>query len=387
MGKSNSQKFLKQRRFWTLLPVIVFPFMTILFWLLGGGSGTQNAIQIKSGLNTHLPDANLKSQSALDKLSFYVMADRDSVKREEQVRMDPNFQDAVPSRERTEPIISEKGSELIRNKIGKLQRQTDETTYHAQTHKKETVENSGEVERLQMMMEQISQKRSDPEIDALNGTLDKLLELQNPTHVKKDVPFAKKDKLFTVTTKGSNADNSFFGKDSESNIGGFLSDTDDNKDFVKGAITAVVHSEQILVNGSVIKLRLLQEVFVNGQPIPAGSFVFGNASLINERMKVFISSIRFQDHLYPVGLSVFDMDGIEGIHIPGSGARESVKQSADQGLQSVGGMSFDPSLKAQAAAAGVNAAKSLLSKRIKQERVTVKSGYKVLLREENDKTN
>jgi hypothetical protein len=43
--------------------------------------------------------------------------------------------------------------------------------------------------------------------------------------------------------------------------------------------------------------------------------------------------------------------------------------------------SLDPSLKAQATATGINAVKNLLSKKAKLVKVTVKAGYKVLLKE------
>ena len=119
----------------------------------------------------------------------------------------------------------------------------------------------------------------------------------------------------------------------------------------------------------------------------SGSFVFGNSSIDNERLQVAVSSIQFQHHLYPVALTVFDMDGLAGINIPGSAGREVIKQSTDQGIQSIGGLSFDPSLKAQAAAAGVNAAKSLLGKSVKRLRVTIKAGYMLLLKDLNDKNN
>jgi hypothetical protein len=62
-----------------------------------------------------------------------------------------------------------------------------------------------------------------------------------------------------------------------------------------------------------------------------------------------------------------------------------VKQAGDQSLQSLGIVSMDQSLKAQAAAAGIGAAKSLLSKKVKQVRVTVKSNYIVLLKDVNAK--
>jgi hypothetical protein len=44
---------------------------------------------------------------------------------------------------------------------------------------------------------------------------------------------------------------------------------------------------------------------------------------------------------------------------------------------------MDPSLKAQAASEGIRAAKSLLSKKVKQVKVTLKAGYQVLLRDGN----
>jgi hypothetical protein len=44
---------------------------------------------------------------------------------------------------------------------------------------------------------------------------------------------------------------------------------------------------------------------------------------------------------------------------------------------------MDPSLKAQATSAGIGAAKSLLSKKVKQVKVMVKAGYKVLLKDKN----
>ena len=43
----------------------------------------------------------------------------------------------------------------------------------------------------------------------------------------------------------------------------------------------------------------------------------------------------------------------------------------------------DPSFKAQAAATGIGTVKNLLAKRTKMVKVTVKAGYKVLLKDKN----
>lgn len=149
------------------------------------------------------------------------------------------------------------------------------------------------------------------------------------------------------------------------------------------AIEAVVHANQILVNGAVIKLRFATDIYINGVLIPKGNYANGIASLDNERLEIEINSIRYGNNLFPVKLEVYDMDGLPGIYIPGAITRDVAKQSADNSLQLMELTTLDPSLKAQAAAAGINTAKSLLSRKVKLVKVMVKAGYKLLLRDKN----
>ena len=115
--------------------------------------------------------------------------------------------------------------------------------------------------------------------------------------------------------------------------------------------------------------------------------VSGLVSLENERLQVEIGSIRYNNSLFPVKLEVYDMDGLAGIYIPGAISRDVAKQSADNSLQLMELTTLVPSLKAQAAAAGINTVKSLLSKKVKQVKVMVKAGYRVLLRDKNINEN
>lgn len=150
---------------------------------------------------------------------------------------------------------------------------------------------------------------------------------------------------------------------------------------MKNAFGAVIYETQNLVDGSIVKMRLLDDMVIEQTMIPKGSFVFGKTSLEGERLHIQINSIRKENSLYPVKLNVYDLDGMEGIHIPGAITRDVVKQSADNSLQNIEMTSIDPSFKAQAATAGISAAKTLLTKKAKLVRVTVKSGYKILLKE------
>lgn len=79
------------------------------------------------------------------------------------------------------------------------------------------------------------------------------------------------------------------------------------------------------------------------------------------------------------------MDGMDGIYIPGAITRDVAKQSADRATQQIDISNLNPSIGAQAANAGIEAAKTLFSRKVKLVKVTVKAGYQVLLRDEKQK--
>ena len=79
------------------------------------------------------------------------------------------------------------------------------------------------------------------------------------------------------------------------------------------------------------------------------------------------------------------MDGIDGIYIPGAISRDVAKTSADRSLQTLGLNGVTDSWGAQAAEMGIEAAKSLMSKKVKLIKVVIKAGYQVLLYDEKQK--
>ncbi|MBL7852676.1 MAG: conjugative transposon protein TraM, partial [Cyclobacteriaceae bacterium] len=115
--------------------------------------------------------------------------------------------------------------------------------------------------------------------------------------------------------------------------------------------------------------------------------IYGVCAINGERLTVEVSSIRTGNSLLPVSLEVYDLDGLPGIYIPGAITRDAAKQASDDALQNVQLMSLDPSIAAQAAAAGVEAAKGLFSKKAKLIKVTVKAGYQVFLVDTNSTSN
>jgi len=389
------------------------------FWALGGGSGTGNENQLNkvAGLNLQLPDANLKMKRMKTNISFYQEADADSLKRAELLRNDPYYKDTHRESQfngcyrkiyttRTDSkrglntssykTVADINEQKIYQKINEINKQINQpditTTLNndPDNHGNDNNEQfSKDVDRMQEMMQMMNDKEEiDPEMQQLNGTLEKILDIQHPQRVKdklKEKSLQQKDVVFSVSKTPIKDNISLLdtSKHKTGTITGFYS-ANNNLDISEdNAVEAVVHANQTLVNGSVLKLRLTTDIYISGTLIPKGNFVYGVTSLNDERLEMEISSIRYGNSLFPVKLEVYDMDGLPGIHIPGAITREVAKQSADNSLQLMELTSVDPSLKAQAAAAGISTAKNLLSRKVKQVKVMVKSEYKVLLKSKN----
>ncbi|HRQ49920.1 MAG TPA: conjugative transposon protein TraM, partial [Agriterribacter sp.] len=224
----------------------------------------------------------------------------------------------------------------------------------------------------------------------INNVLEKVLDLQYPQRMRdklQEQSAISKGQVFAVTTPEYNSTISLLdtsGDGPDHNSTAFFSAYNEAVDSSRqNAIEAVVHETQTLVNGAVVKMRLMNDLFINGQLVRKGNFIFGTATLNKERLEISIHSIRNENSLLPVKLDVYDMDGMRGIYTPGAITRDVAKQSSDNALQSIALSSLDPSIGAQAASAGIETAKNLLSKRIRIVRVQVKAGYKILLKDNN----
>src|SRR4051794_1483694 len=99
-NKTHSARFLRQRNFLLFLPLLVLPSVTVIFYLLGGGTSATASTETttnKSGLNTSLPSASSKGEENWNKMQYYEKAEKDSVKRTELLKSDGNYHISVQS--------------------------------------------------------------------------------------------------------------------------------------------------------------------------------------------------------------------------------------------------------------------------------------------------
>ncbi|WP_461791344.1 conjugative transposon protein TraM [Pedobacter sp.] len=395
-------KLARERKFYTVLPIIALPFLTLLFWLLGGGSGVNGQEISEKGiksLNTELPVAGTEN-GPKDKLAYYELAEKDSAKLLEQMRNDTNYRpgangyygsSGMPINNYGDPTTQQ-----IYQNLSNLERQMQTgyaqapprwQDYNYESPKSYSGRSSSSTGYGNIGMDQ---PEHDPELDQLNAMLDKVMEIQNPELANerlKETTEKRRGQVYAVTTPKKSQEITLLDGDNKEQVGnGFYALAEKNPaNAPQNAIRAVVHEDQIIVNGSTIKMRLVDEIAVNGVNIPKDNFIFGTAQLSGERLVIKIESIRFGRSLFPVDLAVFDLDGLDGVYIPGSITRDAVKQSADRPLQSISLSSLDQSWGVQAAGAGVEMVKGMFSKKARLVRVKVKAGYQILLRDEKQK--
>lgn len=358
----------KQMKFYFALPLLALPFITIAFACMGGGKSKAGVSQTAKGLNTRLPDAYVIKDSTKDKMAFYEQATADSVKRSEQLKNDPytaKTEQTFTETDQAYAPIQEK-VHAVRQRISAPEYQESAPVINGDRNDFAKGKNRSE------------EKATDPELEAINQTLDKLAALQHPVTATPSTVLKNENAIKVHASSGS--DETFFGRrDSVVNRNPFF-DTE-NASRTDASFAAIVPISQVLLAGSVVKLQLSEPFVLAEKTIPKGTLIFGIAAIENERLLIHIPSVKFENTIYPVALSVYDLDGLEGIYIPGSLSRDVIKSTADQSLQSVNVLSLDPSLKTQAAIAGIGAAKSLLTRKVRQVKVRVESGYKILLKD------
>src|SRR5690606_8581027 len=84
----------------------------------------------------------------------------------------------------------------------------------------------------------------------------------------------------------------------------------------KSFIKAIVDEE--LKKGAMgerIAIRILDDIEVGGNIIPKDSRIYAQvAGFQDQRVKIAITTIMVEDKILPVDLSVFDLDGLEGLY-------------------------------------------------------------------------
>lgn len=149
-------------------------------------------------------------------------------------------------------------------------------------------------------------------------------------------------------------------------------------------LPVVVDHTTTLREGNYVALRLLESAHIGELRIPRQSLLIAQAKLGGNRLHLLVKSLEIGGRIIPVKLSAYDLDGQEGIYIPGAEQVSALKEVGANIGGSVGtSFTFASSAKDQIiseVARGVmQGASQLLQKKLRTLQVTLKGGYRLFL--------
>lgn len=137
-------------------------------------------------------------------------------------------------------------------------------------------------------------------------------------------------------------------------------------------VKAVIsNGNKAVKTGSTIKIRLSEDCTISGIKIKRNTVISGICSFTSERVKISVNSIRYNNQIYKCNYKVYEMDGIEGVYIPGGIKSEIVKDGADNSVDGANAQVSTP--------IGTFGLKSL-KKGIDQPTVLIRDGHKIILK-------
>lgn len=108
-----------------------------------------------------------------------------------------------------------------------------------------------------------------------------------------------------------------------------------DEDAEPNLIKAIIDEDIKAVDGSRVRLRLLDDVEIGETMVRKGSYIYAIMSGFgSQRVKGTIKSMLVDDELIKVNLSLYDTDGLEGLYVPQSSFRETTQDVASSTLGS-----------------------------------------------------
>lgn len=363
----------KKQAFYFFLPIVLLPFLTLLFWAMGGGGSGEKSVEEK-GLNTRLPEAHVKREEGFNKLSFYERIKEESPLNTPTTDSFPATAKGSWSYDPTPygiPGYRNEGEEELSKKLESLGRQLGGT---------EKGGARGYNPRLPHNQPPVSEKGEAPtedvELTQINNLMDKIIRIQEPQSGRETNGGKTNGKvtepplisLLSVDIK-------------EEGRGAFLGVQNEvfkEENSFENTVAVSVDGDQVIGDGGTVKLRLMEWLTVKGIRIPEGTAVWGVVRVAGDRFSVGVHSIRSGKAIVSLSGTLWDVDGLPGIRKP-KPFKENVLEGKGEDLLDIDPFSLEPSVKVRAAGAGMEALKNLARKSSRSSKIKLPGGYALFL--------
>jgi conjugative transposon TraM protein len=170
----------------------------------------------------------------------------------------------------------------------------------------------------------------------------------------------------------------------------FITGENESKQKDRNTVWACVNNTQTLVNGQNVKLRLLEPVEAGEIELPVNSLITGIAQIQGERLQIVVQSLEYNGTILPVQLTAFDVDGQQGLFIPGSVETTALKEitasmgrDAGTSISITQGTTAGQQLASDVGRSLIQGTSQYISKKLRTTKVSLKAGHRLLLMPSN----
>ncbi len=381
------KNYLKKNKGLFILPLVLIPFVAVIFYVLGGGKNREQEQQEKEqatdGANYVLPEAE-KSIEIFDKMEAYQQQTAENEVTNVQFGETDTVETKQAPVDSTQVelfLLAQQNQNISENLVAHIKQQEQEV-------RKELAKPKQKKEIKPVHMKRHS--GSSAKTKKVNSELKK-----DP--VKQTTGIEELDKVFdeNITLNRQNDSLKFYFKQSRDRLAkiekqqhaSFSLDKKAGAGFNKdketsGLIKAEIYETTTVLDGNRVKLRLLEDTRINEKEVPKNTFIYGICKVKNERLHIAVSQMPVAENFLPVKLVIHDLDGLSGLYVPDNVARKVTKEvGGSTNTSSLFGMTDNP-----LTYAGIRAADrttQTLLKRVRLKKVTVRKNTLVYLINQN----
>ena len=152
----------------------------------------------------------------------------------------------------------------------------------------------------------------------------------------------------------------------------------------KNSVKASIQETQTIIGESGVRLRLLEPGQTPNRTIPQGTILTAIGKFQGGRLQLKVTSIELEGNIIPVDITIYDLDGQQGLYVPYSPERNAVTDIvANMGNATGSSFSMNSSTGQQIGSdlskSAVQGISGYFAKKIRTPKVTLKAGHQVFL--------
>lgn len=374
---------IQKQKFYHVSSIIVFVASILFFYLLGGGTKAEEIVEETSGVNTDIPEIgnhmkigdskldNVRISEELDERkkikegiansSFEWFYNDTLSNHTPSSSLDSNEEQLMRALEESDKLVAEiKMNEGNTNKGNSNSNNSYSNSISSSAYASTSKPTTAEERRAEF------ERKRDARLKRIQQQQDSILA----AGTKKDETNKQKkeeEKIDKAEIETKKKQSGFYSIEGESKA-------------KSNNIRAVVHGEhKNLQKGSVVKLRILDNVIIGEHKIPKNTFVYAKLSFSSGRAQLTIDNINLDHYIIPFRGIIYDKDGFQGIYVPDNIVDDTKREIGGNVIKDInlngipgGGL----------VSSAVNSIKNAASGSVKEEKISISTNYLVTIKQD-----